>query len=173
MSNAVISALKDKLKQGQRPNKYKIDVQQPQGASVDLKNMNILCTQASFPGVSIAPIEVFQQGRKLVLPGHTEYDGTWDVTCYQTEGHDLRKELIKWKDYIDNFKENKHRSDPLDSTSGGTSVTQLDALGNNAITYEFQGLFPSQIGQVDLSDDSQNQIQTFSVTFSYTSWKRK
>lgn len=172
MAKAVISALKDKLKQGQRPNKYKIDVQQPEGVQ-DLKDMNILCSQASFPGVTVQTIEVYQQGRKLVLPGHTEYDNTWEVTCYQTEGHDLRKELIKWKDHIDNFKQNKHQSNPLDSTSGGTSVTQLDAQGNNAMAYEFQGLFPSDIGQVDLSDESQNQIQTFSVTFTYTSWSRK
>lgn len=162
-----ISELKTTLGQGQRSSKYKIYIT----GDGDLSDFNVLCSQSSFPSVSITPIEVYKQGRKIMLPGETEYENTWTVTVYQTEEHDLRNKILDWKDKIDDYHENKHQGDLDQMMSQGCKVVQLNAQGDETVTYRFQNMFPSGVGQVELSDETTNTIQTFDVTFSLTYWE--
>ena len=167
----VVSELKQALGAGARSSKYRINLNMPPAAGANNgKLINTLCNASSFPGLSIGPIEVYSQGRKLVLPGETTFETTWSVTFYQTEDHQLRKDFLKWLKVIDDFQNNKHQGD-LASLMVEASVSQLDHNEEVTSTYVFEGLFPVSVDSIDVSDSQQNEIQTFQVQFNFTSWR--
>ena len=98
MSNK-ISELKNALGAAARPNKYRVNFSIPASVPVksDLSVADALCKASVFPSVTIGQIEVWNQGRKLVIPGDTSYTTTWTLEFYLTEDHALRKDLLSWK----------------------------------------------------------------------------
>ena len=169
----VVSKLKTALGAGARQSKYKINMSTPaqiQGNHGD--TINTLCQTQAFPGVTQGPINVFIQGRKLVLPGDTEYESTWTVSFYQTEAHELRKVFLEWMKAMDDFHNNKHQGN-LSSLMVDADVSQLDHNEEETITYTFKDMHPQAVSQVDVSDESTNEVQKFDVTFAYTSWMIK
>ena len=166
-----IANLKQALGAGGRVNKYRIGFSIPAAVPVssNLANADVLCKATQFPGVSITPIEVYNQGRKLVIPGDTTYENTWVVTFYNTADHALRRDLISWMRSADDFQQNTHSGNP-NEILGELSVTQLDSLGKPTVTYTFHNVFVSTVDAVELSDDTDGGIQEFSVTFSFSDW---
>lgn len=166
-----IADLKSALGPAARPNKYKLNFSVPSavGAVSTLGNADVLCKATSFPSVSIGQIEVFNQGRKFIIPGDTAYENTWTVTFYQTEDHGLRKDMIKWMIAADNFQNNTHAEAPGD-IMGSLSVEQLDAAGVATVKYSFNNIFVQQVSEVTLGDDTQDTAMEFDVTFSFTDW---
>lgn len=156
---------------GARVNKYRINFSIPASVSTksDLSAADILCKAASFPSVSIGQIEVFNQGRKLVLPGDTTYTNTWALTFYQTEDHGLRKDLLAWMHAIDDFQRNRHSGNP-NAVMGEMSVEQLDSAGNATAKYTFHNVFIMECGEVALTEEQDSGIAEFEATFSFTDW---
>lgn len=166
----VVSKLKTALGQGARSSKFKINLNIPQAqGSGGGEVVDTLCTQSTFPGIQQTPIEVFQKGRKLVLPGETQYESTWTLTFYQTEEHDLRKDFIAWMKAMDNFEDNKHQGDFVAFMTEAT-VSQLNHDEAETQRYIFKGLFPSDVQAVQVSATDQGQVETFDVTFAFTNW---
>jgi hypothetical protein len=50
------------------------------------------------------------------------------------------------------------------------SVIQYGKDGSNIRQYDIIGAFPTTVDAISLDWDSQNQIETFTVTFSYDYW---
>ncbi len=166
-----VAELKTALGPAARPNKYRLNFSVPStvSTSADLAQADALCKAASFPTVSIGQIEVFNQGRKLIIPGDTAYENTWTLTFYQTEDHALRKDMIAWMKAADNFKENSHATDP-GALMGELSVEQLNASGQTTAKYTFFNVFVQSVGEVALGDDTIDTVMEFDVTFSFTDW---
>jgi len=168
---ANISNLKQALGAGGRVNKYRLNFSIPSAVATvsDLQNADVLCKATQFPGMSITPIEVYNQGRKLVIPGDTTYENTWAVTFYNTADHALRRDLISWMRSADDFQRNTHSGKPTDIMTE-MSVTQLDSMGKDTVTYTFHNLWVSGVDAIELSDDADGGIQEFAVTFSFSDW---
>jgi len=166
-----LSELKAALGAGARENKYRVNFSIPSVVPVasSLQDADALCKGASFPGVSVGQIEVFNQGRKLIIPGDTEYTNTWALTFYTTEDHALRKDLISWMSSTDNFQNNQHSGNPS-AIMGEMSVEQLDSAGVATVKYTFHNVFVQDIGELTLGDDSTDTIHEFEATFSFTDW---
>ena len=170
MSNK-ISELKNALGAAARPNKYRVNFSIPASVPVksDLSVADALCKASVFPSVTIGQIEVWNQGRKLVIPGDTSYTTTWTLEFYLTEDHALRKDLLSWMKASDHFQNNQHSGNPS-AILGEMSVEQLDSAGNPTVKYTFHNVFVQEIAEVSLADDTPDTAQTFSVTFSFTDW---
>lgn len=166
-----IAELKNALGVGARVNKYRVNMAIPAAVptSGDLSTADTLCKASSFPGVSLGQIEVFNQGRKLVVPGDTTYENAWTLTFYQTEDHALRRDLIAWMKAADHFQDNSH-SGNADSILGELSVEQLDSAGNATVRYTFHNVFVQEVGAVDLTGESDSGVQEFTVTFAFSDW---
>jgi hypothetical protein len=169
MANSEIEKLKSHLKMGARGNKYKIKIAAPQGANDD-DQINTLCKGASIPAKSIGQIEVFTQGRKIVVAGDATYESSWTLTFWNTEDHDLRSKFIDWLKFIDNFDEHKRDATDMNSyMSSSAQVEQLSTVDNSVkATYEFKNLWPVNISEIELADDQQDTIEEFSVEFAYS-----
>jgi len=170
MANKV-SELKAAIGAAARPNKYRVNFSVPAAipTTSDLSTVDTLCKASSFPSVTIGQIEVFNQGRKLVIPGDTSYTNTWTLTFYQTEDHAIRKDMIAWMRYVDHFQNNNHSGNPT-AVLGQLSVEQLDSAGEPTVIYTFHNVWVTEVGEVQLSDDTQDTPMEYDVTFSFTDW---
>jgi len=166
-----LAELKGALGAGARANKYRVNFSVPSAVPTtsNLQNVDALCKASNFPSMTIGQIEVFNQGRKLILPGDTTYTNAWALTFYNTEDHALRKDMISWMKAIDHFQNNTHSGNPA-SLMGELSVEQLDSAGNPTAKYTFHNVFVQEVGELAVGDDQVDTIQEFDVTFSFTDW---
>lgn len=166
-----VAELKNALGAGARPNKYRVNFTVPSAVPTtsNLQNVDVLCKASSFPSMSIGQIEVFNQGRKLVLPGDTTYTNTWTLTFYQTEDHGIRRDMISWMKSADHFQNNEHSGNPA-AVMGELSVEQLDSSGEATTKYTFHHVFVQEVGEVTIGDDQIDTAMEFDVTFSFTDW---
>jgi len=166
-----LAELKSALGAGARANKYRVNFAVPAAVPVtsNLQNADALCKASNFPSMTIGQIEVFNQGRKLILPGDTTYTNTWTLTFYNTEDHALRKDMISWMKSADHFQNNTHSGNP-NSIMGELSVEQLDSAGQPTAKYTFHNIFVQEVGELGVGDDQVDTIQEFDVTFSFTDW---
>lgn len=166
-----LAELKQTLGAAARPNKYRINFSIPSAVPVksDLSRADVLCKATAFPSMTIGQIEVFNQGRKLVIPGDTTFTNSWNVTFYGTEDHALRKDLISWMVSADHFQNNTHSGNP-NAILGELSVEQLDSAGNPTVKYTFHNVFVSEVGEIALGDDTIDTVMEFDVTFSFSDW---
>jgi len=166
-----LAELKTALGAGARTNKYRINFSVPATVPVqsDLRNADVLCKATNFPSMTIGQIEVFNQGRKLIIPGDTTYTTTWTVTFYNTEDHGLRRDMISWMKSADHFQTNTHSGSPA-AIMGEMSVEQLDSAGNPTAIYTFHNVFVQEVAELAIDDSQNDSIQEFDVTFSFTDW---
>lgn len=164
-----LNELKVALGAGARANKYRINFTYPFAvdSGTDMSKFDVLAHTGEFPGKTIGQIEVFNQGRKLVLPGDTQYTNTWAITMYNREDHDIRRAMFNWMKACDNFQENKHSGVPADLMVD-MSIEQLDSAGNPTAKYTFHNVWPQEVAAISVDDTNQDQIQEFDVTLTYS-----
>ena len=166
-----LAELKNALGAGARANKYRVNFAVPAAVPTasNLQHVDALCKASNFPSMTIGQIEVFNQGRKLILPGDTTYTNSWTLSFYNTEDHALRKDMIAWMKAADHFQNNTHSGNPA-ALMGELSVEQLDSAGNPTAKYTFHNVFVQEVGELAVGDDQVDTIQEFDVTFSFTDW---
>lgn len=163
--------LKMALGPGARANKYRVNFTIPPSIpkSCDITTVDTLAMASSFPQKTVGMIEVFNQGRKLVLPGDTAYPNLWTLTFYNTEEHNIRRAIVEWMRSIDHFQDNMHSGVPMEIMTD-LSVSQLDSAMNETVRYTFHCCWPQDMSEIVLGDDQQDTITQFTVTFAYTDW---
>lgn len=168
---STIQNLKAALGAVARPSKYLLHFAQPSVVSAygNLSEAFLLCKASTFPGKTVGMIEVYNQGRKLPLPGDTTFTNSWTLSFYQTEDHAIRRDFISWMQACDNFQANLHSGDPA-QVLAEMGVSQLDSAGNITATYTFHNVFPSDLGEISLGADQTDTAEEFDVTFTFSDW---
>ena len=173
MSNSMLNKLKSTLSMGARANKYRVMVDGkgggPSGESIDT-----LCKGGAIPAKTMGTIDIWTQGRKLPVAGDAQFENTWTLTFYQTQGHELRSQFDAWMNFEDDFdKHSRGASSHNDYMSDGCKIIQLNTSDNSPTAeYTFYNMFPTSIAAVDLADESADTIEEFTVDFSYSHWVR-
>ena len=47
-------------------------------------------------------------------------------------------------------------------------IAQLDSDQNETASYEFHNVFPSEVSEIQVSADQNDQVQEFDITFTFT-----
>jgi len=154
-----------------RANKYRVLFTFPSGVSAvtSSQDVDVLAKSATAPQKEIGTIELWNQGRKLVIHGDTAFDNAYSLDFYADETHQLRADLLKWQTAADNFETNIHSGDP-EAIFSEVKVQQLDSAGNPTVTYTLHQAFPTIVGEVTWGDDSSDTPVEFNVTFAYSHW---
>ncbi len=154
-----------------RSNKYRVSFTWPEGVqgTTSLNDVDVLAKSATAPQRELGIIELWNQGRKLVIPGDTAFDNSWALDFYLTENHSLRYDMVKWQNACDSFNANIHSGQP-NFVMTDLKVEQLDSAGNVSAQYTLHNCFPTVVGEVSWGDDSENTPGEFNITFSYTDW---
>lgn len=172
-----IAGFQTALGHGAHANKFNVSITAPTALSgIEFTEGDLyLAKSAAYPDKTLGVVEVHKAGRKLNLPGDTSFPGTYTITFYMTEEHNLRAKFLEWMNVLDNFRDNTHAVAP--STLLSTlSIFQIKSDGTIATSdekasYTLYNVFPSNISNVSVDDATNNTILTFDVTFTYTYWE--
>ena len=165
---------------GARPNLFEVSFgNAPANAGTLDPNFIMLCKAANLPASNIASIDVPFRGRTFKVAGDRTYD-TWSITVINDTNFLIRTFMENWMQHIGQYKDASGVTNPADYMANAT-VTQLDrnvsTMGassgsgvKNAKEYKFEDIFPTNISAIDLSFDSSDAIEEFTVEFQVNYW---
>lgn len=169
----VLQELKETLKMGARGNKYKVMLAAPVGPTDDFL-VDTIAKGGAIPAKTMGQIEIWTQGRKLVVAGDATYENAWALTFWNTQELALRKGFDEWMNYIDDMDKHSRGATEHNSymTDGG-KIQQLNTSDNSVTaTYQFYNMWPTGISAIEMADDQQDTITEFTVDFAYSHWVR-
>lgn len=127
-----------------------------------------LVKAAQLPASIIAPITVPFRGRQLQIAGDRTFE-PWNITVLNDTNFSIRDKMESWMNGINQHASNKSTQEEDDYYKDAI-VRQLDRQGNVVKEYNFIGIWPSNVSAIDLSYDSENTIEEFTVEFQVTYW---
>ena len=180
MASSNVSSFIQRVGQGVKPNMFMVDVNFPSVLSKsadDLETTNIMCKSAALPGSNLGVIEVPFRGRTVKIAGDRTFD-TWTVTFFNDKDFKLRAFFEEWANKINSHEANTSELFVPNSSTGYTAdlkVKQLEkddtTTGSILRTYTLFYCFPTNVSQIDLAYDSNDQIEEFTVEWQYSYFK--
>ena len=156
---------------GARANLFEVVLTFPDAAAPDqvvLDKSRFLVKGANMPASNINQIEVPFRGRVLKIAGDRTFD-SWTVTVINDTDFSIRSAFEKWMNVINRMSDNTGLTNPAEYQSDAF-VYQLDRDGTALRSYRFYDIFPTQVGPIELSYDSQG-IQEFTVELQVLWWE--
>jgi hypothetical protein len=168
MALTTISDLTSAIQTGARSNLFKVTV----GTLTDnVDRFSYLCKGAQLPNSSLGLIEVpFTGGRRFKLAGDRVF-ADWTTTVMNDANFYIREALENLQKFYGVTNYEKTFSKEL--TGGAVTdfqditVEQFDQAGNVTYKYTLFNCWPSDISTIELSYDSVDTIEEFTVTWSY------
>jgi len=125
---------------------------------------------AKLPTKEIANKTAPFMGLEFNIPGTVKFPGSsdWVVKFRCDEGINIRNKMEAWtKEIFDEVSSTGKYGVP-------TEVATMDLLGKNLETlrrYEFVGLFPRIVGELDYDIQDDGEILRLDATFAYQYWR--
>ena len=168
-----ISGFKSKLAGGgTRPNLFEVEIAFPSPIAIenDVKEKSrFLVKAAALPASNITPIDVNFRGRILKIAGDRTFD-TWTITVLNDVDFSIRSAFEKWMNFINKMSDATGAQDPAEYQPDAY-VHQLDRDGSTLRTYKFHDVFPTNISQIDLSYETVDAIEEFTVEMQVQWWE--
>jgi hypothetical protein len=173
-----------RIGQGTKPNMFAIDIVWPSdlgegnpSATGDDKDLvDLLCKSAALPASQLGVIEVPFRGRTVKISGDRTFD-TWSPTFFNDKDLKIRSYFEQWLESMNTHRGNnapKFRPNNSDGYMATVRVKQLEKNATDKGTilreYTLHYAFPTNVSQIDLGYDSNDQISEFSVEFQYSYW---
>jgi hypothetical protein len=172
---------------GVRPNFFEVELKFP-NLGIDDNDVSdrtrFLVKGANLPASIVAPISVPFRGRELKIAGERTFD-SWTITVINDSNFVLRDAFEKWMNIINKVSDNAGEVDPTVYQQeayvhqlGRAPITNqagVPATSGNTVpilrSYHFHGVFPTNVSSIELSYDSNNVIEEFSVEFQVQWWE--
>ena len=165
---------------GARPNLFEVEFTDDAikgGGAWDMERFSFLCKAASLPAQTITAIDVPFRGRIFKVAGDRTVD-VWTVTVINDEDFIFRNAFEKWTELIAHLSNNQGATNPESymstavvkqlgrgakpySTESDPNSTEQSILK----TYKFIDMFPTSISAIDLSYESGDAIEEYTVEF--------
>jgi hypothetical protein len=162
---ANIDSFKSKLiGGGARANQFRVVMPFPGFAQIggETESMAYLCEAASLPGMTVGTVDIPFRGRTLYVAGERTFEA-FEVTILNDTNFLIRNAYERWLNGINNLTDNEGLTNPTDYQVDAF-VDQLDRNGSIIKTYTFRGMFPTSISDIGLNYNTNNQVETFTVT---------
>ena len=180
--NKTISQFKSQLiGGGARPNLFEVELTTlPAGIAWPADNFRYMCKAAQLPASVIANIDIPFRGRIFKVAGDRTIE-PWSITIINDEDFRIRKAMEEWVDFIAKLENNLGSTDPsaymvnakvFQLGRGAAPSSQNNSGDRNAVLreYEFIDIFPTSVSSIDLSYDSSDTIEEFTVDFQVQSF---
>lgn len=154
---------------GARANLFRATITFPAFAAGNLELTSFMCSAAQLPGSKIEVVDVPFRGRSIKIAGDRSFD-PWTVTIINDVNFRIRNSMERWMGGMGDNKENTGLQIPS-QYKADMFVEQLDKSGSVVKKYDFRGAFPSQIAPIDLSYETANAIEQFTVQFDFDYWE--
>jgi len=180
-----ISQFKSKLAGGgARPNLFEVSIPSFPSSISDAWSsgdngengiFKFLCKAAQIPASTVAEIPVPFRGRVMKVAGDRTFD-TWTVTIINDEDFKLRTAFEQWSNKLSKLNDNTGVTNPASYMTdayvqqlgrGATRFSTTNVGGEHSVlrTYKFYDIWPSELSSIDLSYDSTDTVEEFTVTF--------
>ena len=152
---------------GARANQFKVTMPFPGYAQVggEIEDLAFLCTTAQIPAMNVGLVNVPFRGRQIKIAGDRTF-ADWSITVLNDTNFKLRNAFERWQNGINNMSDNEGLSNPVDYQVDAF-VDQLDRNGNTLKSYTLRGAYPVDIAAIDLNFATNDEVETFGVTFQY------
>ena len=177
MASSNVSQFLSTIGQGVKPNMFLINIQFPQQIALQTEDQNltnILCKSAALPGSNLGVIEVPFRGRTVKIAGDRTFD-TWTATFFNDKDFKLRTYFEEWANSINTHEGNTAPLFIPNNSDGYMAELQVDQLEKDASEegailrrYSLKHCFPTNVSQIDLAYDSNDQIEEFTVEWQYS-----
>ena len=166
---------------GARPNLFEVELTTlPAGIDWNADSFRYMCKAAALPASNVAAIDVPFRGRIFKVAGDRTFD-TWTVTIINDEGFILRTAMEEWMNQISKLENNLGATNPQSYMTNakvyqlgrGSKSSSEDNNGEKNVVlreYEFVDIFPTNISAIDLSYESSDTIEEFTVEFQVQSF---
>jgi hypothetical protein len=183
---------------GARPNLFEVQIPDLPAAAKDStpgatwgsdeqENFSIMCKAAQLPASTIASIDVPFRGRTLKVAGDRTIEN-WSITVINDEDFGIRNAMEAWMNAIARLSNNTGAVNPSSYmtdafvyqlgrgySSGRYSTTNSTSSDGEKVTalkaYKFLDIFPVSLSAIDLSYDSGDTIEEFTVEFAVQSFE--
>jgi len=183
-----------------RPNLFEVELTFPifstEGSTGDTTDQTrsvselsrFMIKTANLPASNVGVIEVPFRGRTLKIAGDRTFD-VWTVTVINDVDFSLRTAFEKWMNAINKHDDNSGLINPaqyqrdavvkqfgrssLSSAQSSVTSPTLTAAGDSIPVlkaYKFYGIFPTAVSAIDLSYDSTDAIEEFTVDLQVQWW---
>jgi len=168
-----ISDFKSRLSGGgARPNLFEVELAFPNAVAIDndvLQKSRFLVKAAALPASTIAPIDVPFRGRILKIAGDRTFE-TWTITVLNDTDFSIRSAFEKWMNIINKMSDATGLVDP-EAYQKDATVRQLDRDGSVLRSYKFWDIFPTNISTIDLSYETTDTLEEFTVELQVQWWE--
>lgn len=190
-----ITGFKERLAGGgARPNLFEVEIPSfptsvssswGTGAGQEAETFKFLCKAANLPASNISPIDIPFRGRILKVAGDRTFD-VWTVTVINDENFKLRTAFELWMNSINKLENSTGVTNPssymtdayvhqLGRGAGTIESTSNSSSANGATitplrSYKFYDIFPTNVSAIDLSYDSSDTIEEYTVEFQVQYW---
>ena len=153
---------------GARANQFRVTFTTPGAIAtgLDIAKASFLIKAAALPGQSIPEIEVPFRGRIMHIAGDRTFE-PWTTTVINDTDFMVRNAIERWMNAINDLVTNTGLSNVNDYQADLT-VEQLDRDDTVLKSYILRSCFPQGTAAIDLSCETVNAIEEFSVTWRYT-----
>jgi len=180
---------------GARPNLFEVSIDDfpAEISSVwdnDAKlDFRFMCKAAALPASNIAAVDVPFRGRILKVSGDRTFD-TWTVTVINDEDFKIRHAFEAWMNLLSKLDNATGATNPTsymkdawvyqlgrsDQANGTKVIDRIDAAGPGGTptgggqatvlrSYKMYDIFPTNVSAIDLSYDSSDTLEEFTVEF--------
>lgn len=170
-----ISDFKSKLTGGgARPNLFEVELAFPDAAKPNnetevLEKARFLVKAAALPASTIANIDIPFRGRILKIAGDRTFE-TWTITVMNDVDFSIRSAFEKWMNIINKMSDGTGIANPT-LYQKDAIVKQLDRDGSLLRSYKFWDIFPTNLSTIDLSYETTDTIQEFTVEMQVHYWE--
>ena len=171
---------------GARPNLFEVNIPNLAGQTEnqqgnDNQDFTFLVKGTSLPESTVGLVEIPFRGRTFKVAGDRTF-APWSITVINDTEFKIRTAMEEWAQSIAQYGDGSGNQGPSDYMRDAT-VTQLGRNGAKTgegvktgeglqalKTYTFYDIWPSNISAIDLSYDSSDVIEEFTVEFQVQYW---
>ncbi|WNL63143.1 tail tube protein [Citrobacter phage Ci1] len=145
-----------------RPNLFEIEIPFL-GRDIKFK-----CKAGTMPAAVTEAVIVGYQNKKIKLGGDRTFED-WTITVYNDTDHDVRQQFLDWQNTVHALDRQIYGDNP-DVYKKEAQVSQLNRQGEKTATHTIYGAWPTNVGEIALDWDTNNEVETFEVTLSVDWW---
>lgn len=185
---------------GARPNLFECEIAFPSFATASTTSSTndasrsvseltrFMIKAANLPASNVGVIEVPFRGRNLKIAGDRTFD-VWTITVINDVDFTIRTAFEKWMNAINKHDDNSGLINPAQyqrnaivkqfgrssTSSAASNITSPTLTGGGdqlpvLKAYKFYGIFPTSVSAIDLSYDSTDTIEEFTVDLQVQWW---
>jgi hypothetical protein len=173
MPSISLENFKGALEDAARPNRFMVSFSgdAPSKVSLEREDVTYFVKAIPLPGRTIGQIDLWWFGRKANVGGDLVFDDV-EIRFVNDYNFTARHGLEGWMDLVATNGASNERGYHL-NYKGEVRVEQLGRVGEVLSTYILEGAYPKSMGNIELSHETINAVEEYSVTFAIDGWRRE